>query len=337
MKVKVSEITNLMEQVLRRAKYNDDQIPFIIDMYLGGEMRGHVTHGLANFGSFLKHDYSKLPKPEVIAATEACYFIDAKSNPGVLIGQSIADEAIKRARKQIVGFALVKNLDSWLRPGAIAEYIANQGFIAYVVNSGGGSVVAPPGGFDRATGTNPIAYGLPTGDGALVVDIATSKRAWGTVRLANKFDTELPENSFYDSSGQITTNPKEAYSVLPFGDHKGFSLAFFNEIMAGALLGMPMMILSDTGSHFGDKFSDRGAYILVVDPEKTVGLDNFKLQVDSYINKIENTRPLDGQTIRIPGRQAMKKVTDAVENDEMEIPDELWSELQQLENAEEDK
>ena len=78
-------------------------------------------------------------------------------------------------------------MDSWLRPGAIAEYIADQGYLAVVTNSGGGTAVAPPGGFDPVLGTNPIAYGIPTTDGSLVVDMATAKLAWAA--LASQIST----------------------------------------------------------------------------------------------------------------------------------------------------
>ena len=331
MKVKVSEIKNLMTKALSSSGYKNEDIPFIINMYLGGELRGHTSHGLASFKSFIKHDYNNLPEPETIKATDACYFMDAKSNSGVLIGRKAADEAIVRAKKQITGMTLIKNMDSWLRPGAIAEYIAEQGFIAYVVNSGGGASIAPPGGYEPVTGTNPIAYGLPMADGAFVVDMATSKRAWGVVRMANKFGTKLPDDTFYDIEGNVTTDPQKADAVMPFGEYKGFALALLGEVMTGAMLGMPMLIDSDAGSNFGEKMPDRGAYILVIDPSQTVGLDEFKMQVGKYINDINNTRALPGGKIRIPGQQAMEKANRAVENGEIDIPDELWAELRELE------
>lgn len=330
MKVRVSKIQDLMTKILRNEGYQDEDIPFIINMYLGGELRGHTSHGLASFKSFLKHDYGDLQKPEVIKATESCYFLDAKSNPGVLIGRRAADEAMKRAKKQIIGMTLIKDMDSWLRPGAIAEYIAEQGFISYVVNSGGGASIAPPGGYEPVTGTNPIAYGLPTKKGALVVDMATSKRAWGVVRMANKFGTKLPDDTFYDDEGNVTTDPKKADAVMSFGDYKGFALAFLGEVMTGAMLGMPMLIDSDAGSNFGEKMPDRGAYILVIDPNQTVGLDEFKIRIGKYIDDINSTKSLPGQVVRIPGHLAMEKASRAVENDKLDIPDELWAELQEM-------
>ena len=207
MKIQIAEIQAKMTSLLSAKGYAQADIPFIIEMYLGGELRGHTSHGLASFPGFLERASSGTGEPEVITQTDAFSLIDAKSNPGILIGKRAADEAISRAKRQVTGFSMIKNMDSWLRPGAIAQYIAGLGYLGIVVNSGGGANVAPPGGFDPVAGTNPVAYGIPTEDGALVVDMATAKHAWGEVRLANKYHTELPADTFYDNEGNVTRDP----------------------------------------------------------------------------------------------------------------------------------
>jgi L-2-hydroxycarboxylate dehydrogenase (NAD+) len=311
--------------------YTADDIPFLIDMYLGGELRGHTSHGLAGFPSFAKSPYSSANEPEVIKETASFFYIDAKSNLGAIVGKRAADEAITRAKKEVVGCAMIKNMNSWLRPGGVAEYIADQGMVALVSNTGGEAAVAPPGGYDPVTGTNPIAYGLPTSKGALVVDMATSKRAKGQIRLANKYGTELPPNSFYDAEGNITLDPKKAYSILPFGAYKGFALAMFVEILCGSLVGVPMMIEADpSNTSFGGKTPGRGAFILVLDPEQTVGLERFKQANEQFFEDVKATRTLKDNKIRIPGEKASAELSDKLENDQLEIPDELWAEIQNL-------
>jgi L-2-hydroxycarboxylate dehydrogenase (NAD+) len=319
-----------MKSVLQAKGYTDTDIPFLIEMYLGGELRGHTSHGLASFPSFAKQDFSQLEKPEVIKETHDFFMIDAKSNPGALVGKRAADEAIARARTEVTGMSMIKNMDSWLRPGAIAQYIADQGFVAIVSNSGGGTAIAPPGGFDPVTGTNPLAYGIPTEEGSLVVDMATSRRAWGQVRLANKYGTDLPADTFYDNQGDVTLDPKEAWSVMPFGEYKGFSLALLFEVMCGSLVGMDMMIESNSGSKFGQKMPERGAFILVIDPEQTTGLDAFKAANSEFIQKIKTTRPRKGEKIRIPGEQAGLDQATRLQEDSIDIPDELWEEIRKL-------
>lgn len=330
MKVKISEITNKLQSLLRTKGYEDADIPFIISMYLGGELRGHTSHGLASFPSFIKEDFSKLDKPEVLHSTASTFYIDAKSNSGTIVGKRAADEAITRAQKEITGTAIIKNMDSWLRPGAIAEYIADQGMVAIVINNGGGAAIAPPGGYDAVAGTNPIAYGVPTNEGSLVVDMATSKRAWGQVRLANKYGTDLPEDTFYDEKGNVTLDPKSASSVMPFGDYKGFSLALLIEILSCSLVGGSMLNVSDEGSTFGGKLMTRGGLIFVIDPAQTVGLEQFKKDNTEYLEKIKASRAHSGESIRIPGEKAGEEKKVKLSNGYIDIPEELWREIKSL-------
>lgn len=330
MKVSVKEIHDKMSQVLIAKGYSAEEAEFIIEMYLGGEMRGHTSHGLANFASFASKDHSKLSKPEIIKETESLYMVDAKSNPGVIVGKVAADEAIARAQKQTVGVALIKDMVSWLRPGAIAQYIADKGYLAIVINDGGGTSIAPPGGYDPTLGTNPIAYGIPMAGTSLVVDMATSKRAWGQVRLANRYGTDLPKDTFYNDKGELTLNPQEAHSVLPFGDYKGYALALLIEVLCGSLVGKGMMIASEAGNNFGAKFPDRGGIILVIDPSQTVGLDQFKNQNSELVERIKATHNLSGQEIRIPGEQAGIAQKESFDTDTLELPDELWQEISNL-------
>jgi L-2-hydroxycarboxylate dehydrogenase (NAD+) len=221
-------------------------------------------------------------------------------------------------------------MDSWLRPGAIAEYIAKQGYLAIVMNSGGGTSVAPPGGFDPTLGTNPIAYAIPTTGDPLVVDMATAQHAWGQVRLANKYGTELPPDAFYDDAGNTTRDPKKAYSVKSFGEYKGFALALLVEVLCGSLVGVDMMIESTSGSTFAGKLPQRGAVIMAFDPAAMVDPELFKQQNTELLNNIQNSQPLAGQQIRIPGMHANDLQAERSAVGTIDIPAELWEEIKAL-------
>jgi LDH2 family malate/lactate/ureidoglycolate dehydrogenase len=330
MRVSISEITDKMTSVLTAKGYAESDVPFIINMYLGGELRGHTSHGLASFVSFAQTAPGTHEEPVVLKDTHALFALDAKGASGNVIGKRAADEAIKRAKAEGVGTVLIKDMDSWLRPGAIAEYIAEQGYLALVINSGGGTSVAPPGGFDPTLGTNPIAYGIPTADEPLVVDMATAQHAWGQVRLANKYGTPLPPDAFYDDHGAITREAKQAYSVKAFGGYKGFALAALVEIMTGSLVGMPMMIQSTAGSTFAGKLPRRGATIIAFDPATIADPEAFKRENSELLANIQKSQTLPGEEIRIPGMRAGRMKSASMAHDSIDIPDELWREIQEL-------
>ena len=330
MKASLTELKAKMTDVLVKKGYSADDIPFVINMYLGGEQRGHTSHGLASFVSFAQSKPEEHEEPVVIKDTQALFALDAKGASGNVIGKRAADEAIKRAKTEGVGTVLIRDMDSWLWPGAIAEYIAEQGYMAVVVNSGGGTSVAPPGGFDPTLGTNPIAYGIPTADEPLVVDLATAKHAWGQVRLANKYGTPLPPDAFYNEKGEITREGKEAYSVKAFGDYKGYALALMIEVMTGSLVGVPMMIESTAGSTFAGKLPRRGAAITAFDPANMVDPEEFKKENSELLAKIQKSRALPNEEIRIPGVEAGKRKAASEADETLDIPDELWEEIKGL-------
>lgn len=330
MKVSVSELTDKLADILKTKGYDESDIPFIINMYLGGQQRGHTSHGLASFVSFAQSDQETPGEPIVLKSTHALYALDARGNSGNIIGKHAADEAIKRAMSEGVGTVTIRDMDSWLRPGAVAEYIAEQGCVAVVINSGGGTSVAPPGGFAPTLGTNPIAYGIPTNREPLVVDMATAQHAWGQVRLANKYGTPLPPDSFYDRDGNITQNGKDAYSVKAFGEYKGFALAMLVEIMTGSMVGVPMMIPSTSGRTFAGKLPRRGAVIVAFDPAATVDPTEFRERNTELLDAVQNSQALPNQEIRIPGVRASQLRAASITNNLLDIPDELWQEIKDL-------
>ncbi len=330
MKVSISELKAKMTNILKAKGYTDENIPFVINMYLGGELRGHTSHGLSSFAAFAQSDPTAQPEPVVLKDTHAMWVLDAKGANGNILGKRIADEALTRAKNEGVGTALVHDMDSWLRPGAIAEYIAGQGYIAVVINSGGGTSVAPPGGLDPVIGTNPIAYGIPTTEEPLVVDMATAMHAWGQVRLANKYGTQLPPDAFYDDHGAITRDGKQAYSVKAAGDYKGFALGMLVEVLCGSLVDIPMMLTSIAGSTFNGKIPNRGALVTVYDPGIMLDPAEFKRRNSKLLADIQESQALAGEEIRIPGIHAGELQAARTKEDSVDIPDELWEEIRGL-------
>lgn len=328
-KVAISEIIDKMHSVLKAKGHAEVDIPFIINMYLGGELRGHTSHGLASFVSFAQSEPEAHQEPVILKDTHALLALDAKGASGNVIGRRAADEAIKRAKAEGIGTVFIKDMDSWLRPGAVAEYIAEQGCLAIVVN-GAGSSVAPPGGFDPILGTNPIAYGIPTQDEPLVVDMATSQHAWGEVRLATKYGTSLPPDAFYDEQGNITRDGQQAYSAKSFGGYKGFALGLLVATMTGSMTGVPMIIKNTGKNAFGGKTPLRGATIIAFDPANMVDPEDFKKQNSSLLNDIQKSNALPDQEIRVPGVQAGRRKAGNQATGMVEIPEELWEEIKGL-------
>jgi LDH2 family malate/lactate/ureidoglycolate dehydrogenase len=201
--------------------------------------------------------------------------------------------------------------------------------VGWVINTGGPPMVAPPGGRDPVVGTNPIGIGIPATDSPVIVDMATSKRAWGEVSLAKRFhDHSLPPDSFIDSEGVPTLNPELAHAALPMGGYKGFGLGLLIEILGGSLVGMDMGKGEPNEAYYA---RDRGALILVINPEMTVGSSKFKADNQDFITAIKRTPAAQGSDgVTLPGDRAMKTNQENGAKGYLEIDDVLWDEITRL-------
>lgn len=332
-KVKISQIRTTLEKILLRQGLTKSAAKIVADEYLEGELEGKYSHGLLAFPAIIERLIDKKAlEPKILKRTHSFIYLEANKNLGALVGRQAADLAVKMASKEGVGLALIRNMLTWLRPGKIAQYIAQKNFIGLVVNNGGVPMVAPPAGFDPIIGTNPIGIGIPTAKEPILVDMATSKRAWGIVREAKTRGGNLPPATFYGKEGNFTIKPEEAYSVVPAGDYKGFSLGLMIEILTGSLVNMPMG-LHKLGK--GDyRTLPRGAMILVINPQKTTSLNNFKLLNSALIKQIKASRKLKGvKEIMVPGERAAQTKQVNIKNGYLEINEHLWQQITSLANS----
>lgn len=328
MKIKISEIRQLLESILITHGSSSKDAVIIADEYLEGELCGRYSHGLMAFPSIVPKISGNKQQIKILKQTKALIYIDANNNPGAVVGEQALHLIAKIVKEEGVGLVLIRNMMTWLRPGTMAKKIVERGWIGFVMNGGGKPMVAPPGGYDPVIATNPLGIGIPTDKDPVIVDMATSKKAWGEVRIAEKLGKELPPDMFYDKNGKFAVSPKDAYSVVPAGDYKGFALGLFIEILTGSLLDMPM------GSHKvqGDyRTQSRGACMIIIDPKISTDVKKFKEANSKLIKEVKDSHKLPKvQEILIPGERALKKKRENLKNGYLEISEDLWKELHNL-------
>ena len=92
------------------------------------------------------------------------------------------------------------------------------------------------GGTELLLGTNPLAIGVPSGTGPVVLDMATSIVAYGTVKKYALRDLAMPEGWFVNPlTGEAITDPKRSHEgvLLPMGEYKGSGLALMLGLLGG--------------------------------------------------------------------------------------------------------
>lgn len=326
MKLQLDDIEKTLVQVITaKSKLPVADAKIIAGDYIAGELNGKASHGLAAFIALIPSLAGEYSDTEIIKESESALYIDAHNNFGSVVGRKAADALRDKAAKQGVALAYIRNMRSWLRPAAIAEYIADFDMVSLVTNTGGPPMVAPPGGKDPVIGTNPIGIGIPAQKQPVIVDMATSKRAWGEVRQAKLYGHDLPADSYYDRNGQIAVTPDDAYSALPMGEYKGFALGLFIEIMGGAFVDMPMGEGDLTEAYYA---RTRGATIIVLDPNFTVGTEAFKTANQAFIDSIRASSPLPASNgVTLPGDRAAKTKAAHLRDGYIDVNDKLWREI----------
>jgi LDH2 family malate/lactate/ureidoglycolate dehydrogenase len=241
---------------------------------------------------------------KVISNRGATMFLEGNKE----LGQIAADEAVKlasaKAKKYGVGMVGLRNILSFNHPGTYAKKLADKNLFGLVMIDGGRAMVAHPDSSEPVIGTNPLAFALPTSRGLWVVDMATSKHAWATVRRALAQGVTLPPEAYKDKGGKFTRDPKKAFSALPFGDYKGFALGMLVEILCGSLLGMTMGKRKKSSNHLA---TSRGAVFMAIDLQRFVSVNKFKHDTTKFLREIKTSKPNKGvKLIRVPGELSLK-------------------------------
>lgn len=94
------------------------------------------------------------------------------------------------------------------------------------------------GAIDAKLGNNPLVFGVPYQQEAIVLDMSMSQYSFGAMELAMLNDKLLDEYGGFNSDGELTKNPKDILNSrrpLPIGLWKGSGMALLLDIFATIL------------------------------------------------------------------------------------------------------
>jgi ureidoglycolate dehydrogenase (NAD+) len=148
--------------------------------------------------------------------------------------------AIQKARRVGIAYVGLRNTGHIGAAGYYTVLAAREGYLGIVTGNDKPSVAAP-GSRGPVLGSNPMAYGIPVGDGdPILLDIATAAVAGGKVYAAHQRGEPIPPTWLIDTQGRPTTDgslyPDHA-SLAPMAGHKGYGFGLLCEILSGVLPG----------------------------------------------------------------------------------------------------
>ena len=303
------ELEKFVADIFLHSGSHQEESRILGDHLVDSNLVGHDSHGVIRVSKYiewLKQDKIKLNQSINILKEEDHFLhIDGNFGYGQTIAKYSLDIAINKAKEKGHCILAMKNLGHIGRVGAWSELAAinNCVSIMFVNTSGFGILVAPHGGTDRRLSANPIAIGVPMeNNDYLVLDMATSVVAEGKIQVAKNKKMKLADGLILDGDGNPTNDPEVFYSttgsILPFGGHKGFGLAFMIDILSGTLTGGNSSHPDNANSHA----VINNTFAIIVNTSKTVSDSYFQNDVNRLINWVKaSPKAREVEEILLPG------------------------------------
>jgi len=307
----VAEARKHSERALRGIGYDAEEARIIADHVIDAALCGYEYSGLAKILNIPEHRRFKRPRysMKVLRETEVSTLYDGGNNVGMLVMYHATRAAIGKAAAR--GISVIGVTNSWMsgRSAYYMEMVAEAGLVG-IHTAASGRSVAPFGGTRPALGTNPIAFGMPSSRGPVVLDMGTSAFMGTDLAYRERLGHLLPDGVAVDAEGRPTRDPAAARlgALLPFGGYKGLGLAFIVQAL-GVLAGSAL-----------DPDKDDGYLFVVLKPDLLIDPDDFKEQLTALIERIKATPRQPGVSeIRLPGERAFRsreqKLRDGIEID----------------------
>lgn len=324
MKIKIEELRKITNKAILSYGYTSDEAEVILDILFYAQLRGNNQGLVKLIGTGIPKS-AEVGEMKVVKETKLSALIDGNNNFGMIAMIKAMDMAVEKAKEH--GFAIVGTKGTASSTGAIGYYarkIAEQGLLGFVY-AGSPETVNHHGSIEPKYGTNPQAIGIPTDGDPVVFDMATAAIAWFGLVEAKTAGRKIPNDVAIDSDGKATDDPSKAMegAILPFDrSYKGAGLAMMVEMFTGPLVGATFV---------GIGSGDWGNLIYVIDPELLTDLNTFRSNMSKMINNIKQSKKAEGvDEIFVPGERGDKVTKANLESGEIEIEDNLLSELKKV-------
>lgn len=271
--VSVPELTDTVLRIFVRHGVTPDNAAPVAETVVAAERDGALSHGLLRLPGYVSTLKSRWVDgravPVVADAAPGLVATDAANGFAQPALRASAKLLRDKARRQGIAALAVRDSHHFAALWPDVEPFAADGLIALSVVNGRRRIVAWDGR-RKILGTNPMAFACPRpARPPLVWDQASSVIAQGEVLLAAERGVPLPAGIGLDAEGRATRDPRamlDGGSLLPFGGHKGSSIAFMIEILAGALTGGCFGFEDRSAEYPGAQTPKAGQTLILIDP-----------------------------------------------------------------------
>jgi LDH2 family malate/lactate/ureidoglycolate dehydrogenase len=306
--------TQFATALLRAAGLDEDKASAVAHTLVEGDLMGHDTHGLALLAGYLAEleagRMTKTGEPLVTHRRPAVQVWDGQRLPGPWLVHRAVNTAANLARTFGMGSVAIRRSHHIAALAAYLTCATNQGLMLLLTCSDPNTAsVAPFGGIDPVFTPNPMAFGIPTPNQPMLIDVSCSITTNGMSARMVKEGKPMPGAWMLDDQGLASTDPKwgmagSGGSIQLLGGtevgHKGFGLTLLVEALTGGLAAHGR---ADPKEGWGAT-----VFVQVFDPEAFGGLDTFARQTGWVADAVHASRPRSGgAAVRLPGERALAR------------------------------
>ncbi|MEO2046851.1 MAG: Ldh family oxidoreductase [Pirellulales bacterium] len=336
--VGAKQLAELSTSIFEAVGASTENARWVAEHLVQSNLSGHDSHGVIRVGQYVQAVDEGTVNPIALPTCErenlTCAGFDGHHCFGQVAVNTALEWAMTRSTHHGSATVTVNNCYHSGRLGAYTSRAAQRGLVSIMmVNAGGGGQwVTPFGGRAGRISTNPISIAAPSPSAyPLMLDIATSVVPEGKVRSHFREGKAVPKEWIVDGDGNSSDDPQSLYNsqpgaLLPMGGeigYKGFGLAVMIDVLAGALSGAGCCSSSEVSP------SD-GIFLIVLDPQRFTGRQDFARQVDGLIEHIKSCPTAPGfEDVYLPGE--LEHRTEQLRQKEgIPLSNETWTEIKQL-------
>jgi LDH2 family malate/lactate/ureidoglycolate dehydrogenase len=248
------------------------------------------------------------PNIQIIREMPGTATVDGDNGLGLVVGPQANEIAMDKADQVGTGWVAVRNTNHYGIAGYYVLESLKRDQIGWSMTNTS-VICAPMFGAERMLGTNPIAIAFPGKvNPPIVIDMATTPVAFGKIEMAQRKKTSIPAGWGIDKMGNVTTDPNavvDGGALMPLGmgretgGHKGYCLSSMVDLLCGPLSGgnwgpfTPAFTVGHTESsrRVGKGL---GHFFGAMKIEAFIDLEEFKSQIDDWIQTFRATKPAPG-------------------------------------------
>ncbi len=275
------------------------------------DLTGADAHGVFRLPQYVRRlkagGFNKHPNITVTRNAPATALVEGDNGMGHLVMTRAAETAVALAKENGVSWVGVRRSNHAGPAGLYAEMPAAAGMIGVYSAVANANHMAVWGGADPLLGTNPLAIGVPSGAGPVVLDMATTVVSYGTVKNYALQGKPMEKGWMVNTeTGADIIDAKESAEglLLPIGGYKGSGLAVMLGLLCGTLnraaFGRDVIDFNADDS----SETNTGHFIVALDVARFLPLADYKAEVDRHVAELKGSKRLPGvDEIRMPGER----------------------------------